>query len=160
MWFKLEFFDRVCSESPNKEEQVLATLRLDATYRLAEFLSLLRARRIETEDDIRSLADQHNQYIIDLAKDGPKMAQLGLTRERLLDNRFTDDTMPRLVQLLSSTGSLERIFGTCLREIFEACLRQLRGASNRELNPVLNLGARDCGHAIVPTVDPNFGSRE
>jgi hypothetical protein len=136
MWFKLEFFDRVCSESQNKEERVLATLRLDATYRLAEFLSLLRARRIETEDDIRSLAAQHNQYIIDLSKDGPRMAHLGLTPERLLDNRFTADTMPRLVQLLSSTGSLERILGACLREIFEACLRSCGGASNKEPDPV------------------------
>jgi hypothetical protein len=167
MWSKKEFFDRVCSESQSRDEPVLATLRLEATYRLAEFIFLLHARKIETADDIRSLADLHNQYIVDLRKDGPKMARLGLTPDRLLDNMFTDDTKQRLAQhwrehpgaidqsnlarflfavmssetcrkvvvdcakagflnrektpygtiLLSSTGSLERIFGACLREL-------------------------------------------
>jgi hypothetical protein len=99
MWFKKEFFDRVCSKSQSEDERVLATLRLDATYRLAEFLYLLRAGRIETADQIQLRADLHNDYIEDLLKDGPKMARLGLTRKRLLNNMFTAaDAMPRLVQ--------------------------------------------------------------
>jgi hypothetical protein len=36
---------------------VLATLRLEATYQLAEFLYLLRARGIETEQQIQCLRD-------------------------------------------------------------------------------------------------------
>jgi hypothetical protein len=92
-----EFLDRVCEASESREEGVLSTLRLEATYQLAEFLYLLRARGIETEAQIRMLAELHNEYIVGLTKDMAKIARLGLNRERLLDAMFTADTLPRLV---------------------------------------------------------------
>jgi hypothetical protein len=98
-WSKKEFFDRICQESKSKDEKVLSVLRLEPTYPFAEFYYLLRARRIETEDDIQRLADIHNKYIVDLTKDPKKMARLGLNSERLLDAMFAADTMRRLAQI-------------------------------------------------------------
>ena len=96
-WARKEFVDRVSDASESRDEDVLATLRLEATYQLAEFLYLLRARSIVSEDQIRMLAELHNQYLVELAKDRAKLARLGLNRDRLLDAIFTADTMPRLL---------------------------------------------------------------
>jgi hypothetical protein len=93
-----EFLDRLGAESHSKDEQVLASLRMESTYLLAEFLYLLRARGLETEEQVKLLADLQNDYIVELMKDSGKMARLGLTRDRLLDAMFTADTMPRLIQ--------------------------------------------------------------
>jgi len=98
-WSKKEFFDRICQESRSQDEKVLSVLRLEPTYQFAEFYYLLRARRIETEDDIQRLADIHNKYIVDLTKDPKKMARLALNSERLLDAMFAADTMRRLGQI-------------------------------------------------------------
>jgi hypothetical protein len=97
-WSRKEFLDRVGEASVSKDEQVLATLRLESTYQIAEFYYLLRVRRIKSDEDIRLLADLHNQYVVELMKDAAKVARLGLTPERLLDAMFTADTMPRLLQ--------------------------------------------------------------
>jgi hypothetical protein len=96
-WARKEFLDRICEESRSRDDDVLASLRLEATYQVAEFLYLLRARGIESEEQIRMLAELHNAYIVDLTKDGAKAARLGLSRDRLLDAIFTADTLPRLV---------------------------------------------------------------
>jgi len=96
-WARKDFLDRVCEASASRAEEVLATLRLESTYQLAEFLYLLRARRVETEEQIRMLAELHNQYIVDLTKDAAKVTRMGLNRDRLLDAIFTADTLPRLL---------------------------------------------------------------
>jgi hypothetical protein len=96
-WGRKEFLGRICEESRSRDDDVLATLRLEATYQVAEFLYLLRARGIESEEQIRMLAELHNAYIVDLTKDPAKAARLGLSRDRLLDAIFTADTLPRLV---------------------------------------------------------------
>jgi hypothetical protein len=93
-----ELLDRLGAESQSKDEQVLASLRMESTYLLAEFLYQLRARGLETEEQVKLLADLQNDYIVELMKDPAKMARLGLTRDRLLDAMFTADTMPRLIQ--------------------------------------------------------------
>ena len=98
-WSKKEFFDRICQESRSQDEKILSVLRLEPTYQFAEFYYLLRARRIETEDDIQRLADIHNKYIVNLTKDPKKMARLALNSERLLDAMFAADTMRRLGQI-------------------------------------------------------------
>src|SRR5712691_6631811 len=98
-WSKKEFFDRLCEEGKSKDEKVLSILRLEPTYQFAEFYYLLQARRIETENDVRKLADIHNQYIVELTKDPAKMARLGLNSERLLEAMFAADTMRRLLQI-------------------------------------------------------------
>ncbi len=96
-WARKEFPDRVCEASESRDEDVLMTLRLEATYQFAEFLYLLRARRVETEDQIRMFAELHNAYLVELTKDQSKLARLGLNRDRLLDAIFTADTLPRLL---------------------------------------------------------------
>lgn len=95
---KKEFFDRICGESRSKDEKVLSVLRLEATYQFAEFFYLLKAQKIDTEAELRRLAEIHNQYIVDLMQDEAKMVRLGLSKDRMLDAMFTADTMPRLLQ--------------------------------------------------------------
>jgi hypothetical protein len=93
-----EFVDRVCAGSKSADAKTLGALRLEATYQLAEFYFLLRARGIETEADVQRLAELHNQYVVDIMKDPEKMERLGVSRERALESIFTADTMPRLLQ--------------------------------------------------------------
>ena len=97
-WIRKEFTDRVCEASASRESQTLATLRLEATYQLAEFFYLLTARGLTSAQHIETLTDLHNAYIIELTKDPAKMARLGLASDRLLDAMFTADTLPRLLQ--------------------------------------------------------------
>jgi hypothetical protein len=97
-WSRKEFVERVCEASKSQEEKVLSVLRLEATYQLAEFYFLLKARDIEAETDIHRLAELHNQYIVDIMKDAAKMERMGLSRDRALEAMFTADTMPRLLQ--------------------------------------------------------------
>lgn len=97
-WSRKEFLDRICATSQSGKDSVLESLRLEATYQLAEFLFLLRAQNIETASDIQRLAELHNQYVVDLMKDPKKMKRLGLSRERALDAMFTSDILPRLLQ--------------------------------------------------------------
>src|SRR5262249_3204180 len=74
-WSRKEFLDRLGEASATEDEQVLATLRLESTYQLAEFYYLLRVRGIDTDEKIQLLADLHNQYIVELMKDGAKVAR-------------------------------------------------------------------------------------
>jgi hypothetical protein len=166
-WGRKEFADRLCEESHGQKAETLDVLRSEAAYQIAEFFYLLQARGIQAEDDVRKLAELHNQYIVNLTKDAGKMRRLGLKLERLLDAIFTADTMPRLLQnwrdhrgaidqsnlarflvsvmstetcrklvvafadagllkrertafgtmIVSSTGVMERTFGSCIREM-------------------------------------------
>jgi hypothetical protein len=97
-WYRMVFADRLAAASQCRDDDVLATLRLEATYQLAEFYYVLRARGIRTEEQMRALAEVHNGYIAELTKDPAKMGRLGLKEERLLAAIFTADTFPRLVQ--------------------------------------------------------------
>jgi hypothetical protein len=97
-WYRMIFAERLAAASTSRDEDVLATLRLEATYQLAEFYYVLKARGIATEDHIRALAEAHNSYIADLTRDPAKMSRLGLKEERLLGAIFTADTLPRLIQ--------------------------------------------------------------
>jgi hypothetical protein len=97
-WSRKEFQDRVCAVTESRKDGTLETLRLEATYQFAEFLFLVRGQGIETEADIQRLAELHNQYIVDLLKDPPKLGRMGLNKERALEAMFTADTMPRLLQ--------------------------------------------------------------
>jgi hypothetical protein len=166
-WGRKEFADRLIQESRSQKPDMLNLLRSEPGYQLADFFYLLKARRMESEEDIKTLAELHNQYIVDLTRDAEKMSRLGLKRERLLDAILTADTMPRLLAnwressgaidqsnlarllvtvmssetcrklvvafadagflkrertafgtiVVSSTGVMERIFGSCIREI-------------------------------------------
>jgi hypothetical protein len=97
-WYRMVFAERLAAASKSQDEEVLVTLRLEATYQLAELYYVLRAREIRTEAQIRALAELHNRYIADLTKDPAKMGRLGLKEERLLAAIFTADTLPRLVE--------------------------------------------------------------
>lgn len=92
------FVEDICTSSRDQTEDVLSVLRTESTYVLAEFFYLIRAHGIETAEQLQRLAELHNHYISELAKDKERMERFGLTADRLLDAIFTGDTMPRLIQ--------------------------------------------------------------
>jgi len=97
-WYRMVFTERLLAASASQDEEVLATLRFEATYQLAEFYYVLKARGIHAESQIKALAELHNGYIVELTKDPAKMSRLGLNKDRLLSAMFTTDTLPRLLQ--------------------------------------------------------------
>src|SRR5262249_41206598 len=72
-WFDKVLIDRLCEASATKEEEVLSTLRIEATRQLSEFYYVLNARGIRNEAQIAALAELHNDYIVALSKDAAKM---------------------------------------------------------------------------------------
>lgn len=108
-WARYEFLRRVTERSATKNDDVLSVLRIEATYQLSEFLYLIRAREIESVDQMRALAELHNEYIVELTKDQDKVNRMGLNRDRLLEAIFTADTMPRLLhQWVSQPKGLDQ----------------------------------------------------
>lgn len=95
---RIGFSDRVCAASASSSEKHLAQLRSEPTYLMAEFLYSLKVFNIATVDDIERFADLHNDYVVSLTRDPPKLHRLGLTQERALAAMFTGDTKPRLIQ--------------------------------------------------------------
>lgn len=96
LWSKAILNERLAEQSRSRDPEHLATLRIEAAYQLCEFFYLLRARGIETADEIGRLADIHNMHIEHLCRDREKMKRLGVRHDRLLDAIFTADTLPRL----------------------------------------------------------------
>lgn len=107
-WYRMIFAERIVAASRSQAEDVLVTLRLEATYQLAEFYYVLKARRLRTEAQIRALVELHNDYITELTRDRAKMRRLGLKEERLLSAIFTADTFPRLVQNWRERGAFDQ----------------------------------------------------
>lgn len=97
-WFRMMLSDRICTASASGDERVLHLLRQEPTGQLAEFFYLLQCQGIRSVDQIETLAELHNSYVVAVSKDARKMLRMGLTSERLLDAMFTSDTMPRLLQ--------------------------------------------------------------
>ena len=93
-----QFLDEVCARSRSACEDVLSVLRLESTYQLAEFLFLLRSMPIATEEQVSRLVELHNEHMVALSKDPPRMARYGLTPDRVLEAIFTGDVLPRLLQ--------------------------------------------------------------
>ena len=97
-WVMKAFSDRICAASTASDTETVEILRLNPMYDFAEFFFTLRARELQTEDDIETMVDLHNAYIVHLTKDRHKMQRLGLKLDRLLAAIFTSDTRPRLLQ--------------------------------------------------------------
>src|SRR5262249_24716509 len=170
-WSKKEFFDRICQESKSQEERVLSVLRLEPTYQFAEFYYLLRARRIETEDDIQRLAGIHNKYIVDLTKDPKKMGRLSINFERMLDAMFgagavrslsqiwrdrpgtlDQSNLARLLVLVMSTETCRKVAVACAKAGFlqreESPYGMMLLRSNGVLEQVFGGCIRDLRHRI------------
>jgi len=98
LWSRSVLSTRLVEASASQDAELCDILRIEAMYQFCEFFYLLKARRIETEEAIRRLADIHNQHLDILSRDPEKMKRLGLRKDRLLDAIFTADTLPRLVE--------------------------------------------------------------
>ena len=98
LWARAELFDRLSCASLSQNQGTLETLRLDAMSQFVEFFYLIRARKIETVEQLTRLAEIHNEHIDLLCRDAAKMKRLALRKDRLLDAIFTADTMPRLTE--------------------------------------------------------------
>ncbi|MBS1164451.1 MAG: hypothetical protein H6R00_476 [Proteobacteria bacterium] len=98
LWSRFHLLESLVSESRSREENVIDLLRVEPMYQFVEFFYLLKARSIETVDDISQYVEAHNYYIDMLTRDGEKMKRMGLRKDRLLDAIFTADTLPRLIE--------------------------------------------------------------
>ena len=98
LWSRAELFDRLTAASLSQVQATAETLRLDAMSQFVEFFYLIRARKIDTTEQITRLAEIHNEHIDLLCRDASKMKRLGLRKDRLLDAIFTSDTLPRLTE--------------------------------------------------------------
>ena len=70
LWSRAELFDRLTSASLSQNQETLETLRLDAMSQFAEFFYLIRARKIETTEQIARLAEIHNEHLDLLCREG------------------------------------------------------------------------------------------
>lgn len=98
LWFRKTLSERLCEASVSQDDAVLSVVRLEAAAQFIEFLYLLKARGLESADQIEALANAHNAYLVALSRDAHKMERLGITSDRLLNGMFTGDTLPRLTQ--------------------------------------------------------------
>jgi hypothetical protein len=106
---RMNFGARVCEASATKEQQILEELRTESMYEFAEFYFAIKAMGFNESDDIKFLAETHNQRIEDLLKNPTAMRQRRLTKDRLLGAIFTADTRPRLELFWSEQpGSLDQ----------------------------------------------------
>jgi hypothetical protein len=106
---RLEFNMRIVEASDEKSEAVLAALRSDATYQLAEFYFLLSGFGIQSVPEFDELIERHNDYGASLLSDSKKMERMGLTKERLLSAIFDGETKPRVLKIWSDDpGALDQ----------------------------------------------------
>jgi hypothetical protein len=98
---RLDFNTQIAGASSDQSELVLAVLRTEAAYQIAEFYFLLQGDGIPSPDDFDALLERHNQYVSTLLADGHKMIRMGLTSERLLAAIFDGETKPRVLKLWS-----------------------------------------------------------
>jgi hypothetical protein len=106
---RLDFNARVVEASRDQSPAVLAALRSDATYQLAEFYFLLSGFGIKSETEFDQLIERHNDYVSTLLSDSDKMERMGLSKERLLSAIFDGETRPRLLKNWSDDpGALDQ----------------------------------------------------
>lgn len=80
---KADFLKALCAASASDNPDVQVALRQDSAFQLAEFFYLIEAYGMDTPDAIRRLADAHNAYLHELAKDREKMRRMGLRPDRI-----------------------------------------------------------------------------
>lgn len=93
---RMNFGMRICEASATQEEDVLEDLRLENMFEFAEFYFAIKVTGFSNPDDIKFLAEMHNQRIEDLLKNPTAMRHRKLRKDRLLNAIFTADTRPRL----------------------------------------------------------------
>jgi hypothetical protein len=98
---RLEFSESLVEASTDKSEKVVALLRSEPMHQLAEFYYLLYGFKITSTDDFDALIERHNNHISLLLDDAPKMARLGLSKERVLSAIFDGETRPRVLKMWS-----------------------------------------------------------
>jgi hypothetical protein len=106
---RLDFNARVIEASRDQSAEVLAALRSDATYQLAEFYFLFSGFGIKSITEFDQLIERHNDYVSALLADADKMQRMGLSKERLLSAIFDGETRPRLLKIWSDDpGALDQ----------------------------------------------------
>jgi hypothetical protein len=102
LWSRLHLLEVLVSESLSRDDSVIDLLRIEPMYQFVEFFYLLKARNIETIEDVGRYVEAHNLYIDMVTRDPDKMRRMGLRKDRLLDAIFTADTLPRLIETWQS----------------------------------------------------------
>ena len=103
------FQESLVAGSLNQSLHFVSQLRQESAYQMAEFLYLLRAFRIDSEDQIRRYADLHNRHLETLTKDRAKLRRLGLSPTRVLRGMFSPESIPKLVEnYRSEAGAIDQ----------------------------------------------------
>jgi len=106
---RVNFGVRICEASAAQDDEIMEELRLERMFEFAEFYFVMKVMGITEPDDIRILAQVHNQRIVDLEKNPTAMQQRRLRKERVLKAMFTADTLPRLESCWrEAPGSLDQ----------------------------------------------------
>lgn len=106
---RLEFSQSLVDASIDKSEKVVALLRSEPMHQLAEFYYLLYGFKITSTEDFDGLIERHNSHISLLLDDAPKMARMGLSKERVLSAIFDGETRPRVRKIWSEQpGSIDQ----------------------------------------------------
>jgi hypothetical protein len=93
---KADFFKVLCAASVSENPDVQVALRQESAFQLAEFFYLVEAYGMGTPEAIRRLADAHNAYLHDLAKDREKMRRMGLRPDRIERAIFGPEHLAKL----------------------------------------------------------------
>lgn len=131
---RLNFSNAICKESLDKSDDVLSILRLESLYEFAEFYFVIYSSGLNEPDDIKLLAEQHNDRLEKLLLNKEDMKRRGLKKSRLLSAIITSDTGPRLEEIWrASPGSIDQsnLCRFLLPQISAETTRKLIIACNR-----------------------------
>lgn len=105
----MNFSNSICEKSLDKSDEVLSILRLESLYEFSEFYFVIYASGLNEPDDIKILAEQHNDRLEKLLLNKEEMKRRGLKKMRLLSAIITSDTGPRLEEIWRlSPGSIDQ----------------------------------------------------
>lgn len=102
---RTKFVTDITTENRCSEPDVVALLRSENSYLLAEFLFQLRARNIDTPERLEMLVDAHNDFMTRLTREPDLADRLGLTRDHVMDAMITGEVLPRLRAHWSEYGA-------------------------------------------------------
>lgn len=106
---KARFQSAVIAAAKTDDTAVLAGLRQESLYQLAEFLFALRGYGIDDAPKLEQLASLHNDHLLAIRDDTARLRRFGLTVDRLESALFTGDVLRKLVaNFTEAVGSIDQ----------------------------------------------------